>query len=270
MSKLYHIVLLMLLLSNQSLFAQAKKDAKQTLHLLFQTSVDSVPFSFDSTYQNHFGEAFKVRSFKYYISHLRFVYADGKTVSVSVAPHLINEADSSSKHINLSAPQGNITSVQFLLGIDSVTNTSGVQTGDLDPTKGMFWIWNTGYIMAKLEGSSPQSKAPAKQYSYDVGGFKPGENVAREISLSLDKAVSHQPSAISQQPITNSQPSTINNQLSTTNQQPSTFTITADISKWFYGKNNIKISSEAMCHSPGTLAVQIADNYAQMFSIKAQ
>ena len=243
MRKLVYIILIALLSGINVLFAQTNKQASKAYSLIFQTSVDSLPFAFDSTYQNHSGETFKVRRFAYYISHIRFVYEDGKTVSLHQSPHLVNEADSNSQQLQISAPKGNITSVQFLLGIDSATNVSGVQSGDLDPTKGMFWIWNTGYIMAKLEGSSTASKAPGKQYSYDIGGYKPGENVSREINLPLS---------------------------SITNYQPSTFIITADINKWFSGKNEIKISEQPMCHSPGKLAVQVADNYATMFTIRAQ
>ncbi len=243
MRKSIYIVLFVLLSGNLSLVAQANKKGLQTYRFQFQASVNAVPFSFDSIYQNHSGEAFKVRSFKYYVSHIRLVYEDGKTISIHQSPLLINEADSSSRQLQISAPKGTVTGVRFLLGIDSLTNVNGVQTGDLDPAKGMFWIWNTGYIMAKLEGFSPQSKAPGKQYSYDVGGYKPGESVAREINLPLP---------------------------SVTNHQPSTFIINADISKWFYGKNEIKISEQAMCHSPGNLAMQVADNYAAMFSIKAE
>ena len=243
MRKSIYIIFLFLFQGSCVLFAQPKKQASQIYHLLFQTTVNGSPFSFDSAYQNQFGETFRVRNFRYYLSHIRLVYEDGKTVSIRIAPHLTNEADSSSKQLHVTAPKGNLTAIQFLLGIDSATNVSGVQSGDLDPAKGMFWIWNTGYIMAKLEGSSLSSKAPGKQYSYDIGGYKPGENAAREINLPLSSAASH---------------------------QLPTFIITADIGKWFYGKNDIKISEQPMCHSPGKLAMQVAVNYADMFSIRAQ
>ena len=222
---------------------QLDKKPTRSYQFIFQNKAGSSVLSADSTYQNQFNEAFTVRSFKYYISHLRLTYNNGKTYSLQTSPRLINEADSASKQFSFSAPAGNIVSVQFLIGIDSITNTTGVQTGDLDPAKGMFWIWNTGYIMAKLEGSSSSSKAPAKQYSYDIGGYKDGESATREISLSLPPAISY---------------------------RPSSFIITADINKWFCSKNNIRIAEQPMCHSPGALAMKIADNYAGMFSLSVQ
>ena len=236
-------VLLLFSFYMRNAHAQPAKELMQTYQLIFQSYIGDSVLNFDSTYQNHFGEVFKVRSFKYYISHIRLKYNDGKTYSLPASLHLINDADSTSKSISFVAPAGKINGIQFLSGIDSITNVSGVQTGDLDPAKGMFWIWNTGYIMAKLEGSSIASKAPGKQYTYDIGGYKKDENVAREINLSLP---------------------------TTTNNQSSAFIITANIGKWFYGKNNIKILEQPMCHSPGTLAMQIADNYMDMFSIRAR
>ncbi|MEZ4886018.1 MAG: MbnP family protein [Chitinophagales bacterium] len=44
--------------------------------------------------------------------------------------------------------------LQFQLGIDSLTNVSGAFGGDLDPTNGMYWTWQSGYINFKLEGIS--------------------------------------------------------------------------------------------------------------------
>ncbi len=213
---------------------------RQTYQFTFHNKVGDSILQINKVYQNHFEEAFTVRSFKYYVSHIIIIYKNKKNFAVKENPHLINEGDSLSKWFSFTAPAGTITGISFLLGIDSITNVSGVQTGDLDPAKGMFWIWNTGYIMAKLEGASTSSKAPGKQYSYDIGGYKKDENAAREIILSLPSAQNH---------------------------QPSSFTITADISKWFWSKNKLKISEQPMCHSPGAFAMKVADNYADMFSI---
>lgn len=223
--------------------AQKDKVVKQTYQFTFINKVDDSLLEMGKMYQNQFGERFTVRRFAYYISHIKLTYTNGEKYSVNEKPHLISEADSLSKTISFTAPAGAISTVSFLLGIDSITNVSGVQTGDIDPAKGMFWVWNTGYIMAKLEGSSSQSKAPAHQYSYDVGGFKTGEDATRNIILPLPQNMKR---------------------------KSPTFVITADVNKWFSGKNNIKIAEQPMCHQPGKLAMQIADNYADMFSLVAQ
>jgi len=38
----------------------------------------------------------------------------------------------------------NWKSLSFLLGVDTVRNHTGSQTGDLSPSKSMYWNWNTG------------------------------------------------------------------------------------------------------------------------------
>jgi hypothetical protein len=61
--------------------------------------------------------------------------------------------------------------VCFLLGIDSLTNVSGVMGGDLDPTKGMYWAWNSGYINFKLEGRSPLCETTNNEFVFHLGGY---------------------------------------------------------------------------------------------------
>src|SRR4051812_23111805 len=126
----------------------------QAIHLLFKNMVGDSALQTGVSYTNAFGESFTVRAFKYYISNIQLQYADSSIYRTTIAPHLVNEMDSTTKQLSFTAPEGTITSIYFLLGVDSTINTTGVQTGDLDPAKGMYWVWNTGYIMAKLEGTS--------------------------------------------------------------------------------------------------------------------
>jgi hypothetical protein len=58
---------------------------------------------------------------------------------------------------------------RFLLGVDSLTNVSGAFGGDLDPTNGMYWTWQSGYINMKLEGRS--SAAPKGRFELHLGGY---------------------------------------------------------------------------------------------------
>lgn len=174
-----------------------------------------------------------INRFKYYISHIQLTHSTGKIIVPENQYYLIDMADEKSTVILLSVPEGSYTGIQFLLGVDSIRNVSGVQTGALDPLHGMFWTWNSGYIMAKLEGTASSSMIAGKQFTYHIGGFRKHQNTIRLIQL--------QSSAFSD-----------------------TITIIADAAQWL---NGINIAKEPVCHSPGALAVRFADNYSKMFSI---
>ena len=204
-------------------------------------------------FQNQFGEALlapeqpyimhgdtiTINRFKYYVSHFELTNEQGKKIILPVQYYLIDAADSVSGNIILNIPIGQYRSIHFLLGVDSSRNVSGVQSGALDPLHGMFWTWNSGYIMAKLEGTATSSQIAGKQFTYHIGGFRGNNNTARSITLPLSV--------------------TDNKAL-----------IIADAKKWFEGSYPLMISKEPVCHSPGMLAVSIANNYANMFSILSQ
>ena len=191
---------------------------------------------FDTVYLNNFGEPFTVSKFKYYISQLSVTDINNKQSTLSNQYFLVNEEDAESKNIQLSATAP-IRSISFWIGVDSARNVSRVQTGSLDPVNTMFWTWNSGYIFAKLEGRSDASHAPAHSFSWDVGGFKQGENALRKIVLVLEK------------PATGD------------------ITVNANLLKWFDAAHVVKIAVSPVCHQPGQLAMQLADNYSRMFTI---
>ena len=56
----------------------------------------------------------------------------------------------------------------FNAGIDSQTNCSGALTGDLDPVKGMYWTWQSGYINTKIEALS----MGGKEWQLHLGGYR--------------------------------------------------------------------------------------------------
>ncbi len=209
------------------------------VNIFFHHKAGEKDFHLGENYENAFGENFVARNFKYYVSNIQLLDENGNYTKAASGSFLIDEADSGSKHLVLSMPKNSYKKIKFLCGVDSIVNTSGVQTGSLDPALGMFWTWNSGYIFAKLEGRSTTSKAPGHYFTYHIGGYKDGESAVRIIELDLDKN------------------SSIN------------IHIIADVQKWFNGQSQIKISDSPVCHSPGELAMKIADNYSMMFSISA-
>lgn len=216
-------------------------------------------------YRNQFGEPFSVEQCKYYISAIRVTDASGATQTLLAGAHLVDAADTTTLAVQVSTSLSQLTAIHFDIGVDSQVNTRGVNTGDLDPMLGMFWTWNTGYIDARLEGTSDSAHAPAHRFTWDVGGYRPGANATREIVLSLpaqtttptDRA-SGQPDSPGNPPGRASTPSSLATR---------TIEIRANLLRWFDGKHPIHLSQSPSCHQPGAFAMQLADNYSTMFSI---
>ena len=213
--------------------------SQKKVSLIFHHKAGNEELVLGNTYTTPLGEKITVQKFRYYVSNISVTDTKGIQTILPVDYFLVDEADSFSKIINLSLPFADIRSIQFLLGVDSIRNVSGVQTGSLDPMKGMFWTWNSGYIMAKLEGTSEASAIGGHYYTYHIGGFKGESNTLKTISLSLPE----------------------------TKETIQEIHITADINTWFKNKTELKISETPVCHMPGPLARKIADNYSSMFSI---
>ena len=214
---------------------------QQTIRIYFHHKLGNEILVLGQPVKTILGEDVVIEKFKYYVSNFSVTDNKGHLTQLPVQYFLIDEADSLSKKIELQVPDTHISSIQFLLGVDSVRNVSGVQTGALDPLKGMFWTWNSGYIMAKLEGSSALAATAGHRFTYHVGGFKKETNTSRLITLPL----------------------------STTGNPVQEINVSTDINRWFKGNSVLSIADTPMCHSPGALAMKIADNYRDMFSINA-
>ena len=198
----------------------------------------------DSSYINPFGEVYTIKKFRYYITNVR-LNTSQSSFKESNSFHLIDEKNPSSLHFNFATKKQNYESVSFLLGVDSLYNVSGAQTGALDPANDMFWTWNSGYVMAKLEGNSSSSSLPNNLFEYHIGGFKGINNVLKTITLNFSKEQA----------------------LKFAEDKSVEIIINANINKWWKNINEIKISTVPAITSPGTLAKKISDNYSAMFSI---
>jgi hypothetical protein len=218
-----------------------KASAQNTVTIEFRNKVGQQPLQlFEQTYTNNFQEPFVVNKFRYYISHLTIGFENGtKWLEMPSYYHLVDEEDSSSKSILLKQSFSNIAILKFTLGVDSSKLMQGPQTGELDPMRGMFWTWNSGYIFAKLEGQSDSSHAPAHYFTYHIGGYKHIENAIRNVQLVIPKSSNNIHKIV----------------------------IDVDVLKWFQASHALSITQYPICHQPGKLATQFADNYSSMFSI---
>ena len=179
--------------------------------------------------------------------------------------HLVDEGDSSSLVLHLSTDLADIRRISFVVGVDSLANTGGVQGGDLDPMLGMFWTWNTGYVYARLEGESDSAHSPAHRFTWDIGGYKDPSNALRAVTLALGvgRGMGDEGERLGGA----GSGSTGGDGQGSVAGGKKEICITADVLKWFDGKSPVHLAQTPICHQPGALAMRIADNYSTMFSV---
>lgn len=121
-----------------------------------------------------------ISAFKCYVSDVAVQYADQTVYKEKNSYHLLDSENPNSMQVRLpKIKEKAISKVIFNIGIDSLTNTSGALSGDLDPTKGMYWAWQSGYINLKIEGQSPSCKTRKQQFQFHLGGYLPPYNALR-------------------------------------------------------------------------------------------
>ena len=220
-------------------------DTSGTLTLKFENYAGSTPLVLNSgEYLNQNGDTFKVSLFSYYISNIQLIAADSSVYTETESYHLVQSDLNSSLQFTLNkVARRNYVALRFMIGVDSLRNVSGAQTGALDPANGMFWSWNSGYIMTKIEGTSPQSGQASKLLKFHVGGFSGINNSLKRVRLNFQNSATVTATIVPQ------------------------VTLKADLLEWFTNPNLIDFSTLHTVHMPGASAKLVADNYADMFSI---
>ncbi|MEZ4771949.1 MAG: MbnP family protein [Bacteroidia bacterium] len=119
------------------------------------------------------GDSIRLEVVKFYISHIQF-FQDNKQVASLEKQHILIDAENpESLHFALpKGASGKFNRIVFTLGTDSLTNVSGAFGGDLDPTNGMYWTWQSGYINLKLEGVSNVCPARNHYFMFHIGGYE--------------------------------------------------------------------------------------------------
>lgn len=145
--------------------------------LVFQPMFGNEKLIFNKKYAANLNgnveDSIKITVLRFYISNIEF-YKDNQLIhSVLNSYHLIKLEEP--KSLNLALENiGNLdfNTIKFNLGIDSLTNVSGAFGGDLDPTRGMYWTWKSGYINLKIEGTSNLCPTRNQRFQFHLGGYE--------------------------------------------------------------------------------------------------
>lgn len=195
----------------------------------------------EQPYTNANGEEVTFQLVRYYLSNIKLTKADGSIWSQPESYYLIDMSDPTSTAISLTnVPAGTYTGLSYIIGVDSTRNVSGAQTGALSVSNNMFWSWNSGYIFAKLEGTSPQS--PVNSFTYHLGGFEE-PNVAYGTvthEFGADKLIV----AKNAEPLVN---------------------LISNLAQVFIGPNQVSVATLYGVSSPDAKAKRIAENFRAGF-----
>lgn len=166
-----------------SISAQQKKDSLALrFHLKFKDN-EIV------THNNYISkqDTLEIEVFRFYIADIEIEYADHSILKTKTS-HLIDLEIPESQQIRIdSDSQKSIKQIAFSIGVDSLSNVSGALSGDLDPAKGMYWAWQSGYINMKLEGKSPSCKTRNNKFQFHLGGYLKPYNARRKVVLNLNE-----------------------------------------------------------------------------------
>jgi len=237
-----------------TLFSCSDDDSANTGSIVIEfdnvvSSADLALNTQDEPYTNAEGESYRVTTLKYYISSIKlhrtdgFIFEDEVSTSGDKGYYLVDESIEESTEIRLNnVPEGDYTQITFTIGVDANKIAEGAQAGVLDPVKGMFWSWNTGYIFVKLEGTSTASSDEEKKILYHVGGYNEPNNIrTKTVSMGDHEAMVR------------------------TNLTPEVHMI-VDVNKFFEGNTTISFKTTPVRHMPSDNVV-IADNYKNTFIV---
>jgi len=222
-------------------------EAKSAMHIKIEHvwGADEHHFHVGDTYTHpETEEEVKVNTLNYYISNIKLYQQDGTEWTEDESYHLVMVEPGHAgmtAELNLEVPQGNYTSIKYMIGVDSLRNVSGAQTGALDQAiGGMFWNWNSGYKFVKVEGESSSAVATQGQFTYHLGGFSGVNNAIQELEFDFQGAV------LEVMPEAN----------------PSIHLKLDPSQLW---KNGTSIETMSTVHMPGDMAVMLAGNFASGF-----
>ncbi|NML66358.1 hypothetical protein HHL22_14195 [Hymenobacter sp. RP-2-7] len=201
-----------------------------------------------TTYQTASGETFSINTLEYYISNVVFTKADGSTYAAPGVYHLVDVSKPSTTSLTISnVPVGDYAGVKFVVGVDSTATKADPLslTGDLNPANNMYWVWNTGHIFMKLEGTV--TSAGNKALTAHIGGYRAPYSAIVTAAPAWPSGTTLQVRA---------------------GQAPQVHLV-ANVLSLFDGVTHLPLSTFPTAMQPSATSVQVARNYAAgMFSVK--
>lgn len=143
----------------------------------------------DSAFSANDSTHLQITALKCYISNIQFLKNGKIVLEEKNSFHLLDASEIKSLKISINNPQNiSFDQLKFNVGIDSATSVAGAMGADLDPTKGMYWAWQSGYINFKLEGTSALCKTRNNEFQFHLGGYLQPNHCLQTLSFHINNA----------------------------------------------------------------------------------
>ena len=238
-------IVTLFLFAISTVFSQNEKSNSRLVLKLIPVFNNQKLIMNENEYVTHQNDTIKIAVFKMYVSNVT-LKSNVKLESINLPNYFLVDAEDTST-LNLSLSNilpSTYHQLQFLIGIDSLTNVSGALDGDLDPIKGMFWAWNTGYISAKMEGNFKNGNISKNKFEFHIGGYQKPYESSRKIILNFPdiKVVANETLEIE---------------------------CYVNLAEWFNGNTTIQLTQLNTVVHPCKTSSQLADNYSKMIKYKS-
>lgn len=189
------------------------------------------------------GDTLTFSLFKFYVSNIKLKDANGNWWSAPNSYYLLcTDCEEGYSFTVKNIPVGNYTEMQYTMGVDSAANRLGAGTGALSLANNMYWDWNSGYIMLKAEGTSPNS--PSGNFIFHLGGYMGTDNVITVKTTNFDGTVLNIEKG----------------------KQPNVRLVANPARLWHSSPG---VSVKSVIHAPGPEAVTMAKNFYDNIAFKA-
>ena len=215
--------------------SQSKTDS---LTVNFHLEFNKLPLELNKEYVSENKDTLSIETFRCYISNIQIQYKDNSVFTQKDSYHLLDFDNPNSFQIPITKKSDKLISkITFYIGIDSLANNSGAMTGDLDPIKGMYWTWQSGYINMKIEGKSASCKTRKNEFQFHIGGYLQPYYAMRKVNFNINDNYNDNENV----------------------------NIGIDLNNFF---SNINLSQTNSIMIPGKVAMELANDSVKMFHIE--
>ncbi len=180
-------------------------------------------------------DSIQIKKVQFYLTDVKIKSSENIIFSIDDSNYLIDVFTPETLKRSLQNTSiKNIKEISFNIGVQDSLNTIGALADDLDPSKGMYWSWQSGYINFKIEGISPSCKTRKNKFQFHIGGYQQPYKTTIRVSFQVK------------------------------NTSTKNIIIHLNISDFF---TEIDLKSENQIMIPGKEAKEIADSLPKLFSI---